>query len=301
MIDEGFPGPVGIRNAAFQAGDQRIGGDVGEGLTVGGQQRVQGEGGIRVRTAVEQRLEVGRDFPRILDGRIDQRSPAGEDRTRLLHGRGLDLAEQGLPEHADIVADLVIAAGKRVVARQRQDQVVEQARLRQRAAVVDQVIAAVGAPGVEVRNASARGERVGERAAIGIGVDGGEARNGRVGAGEHEPVIGLVGRIVEIDAGIFDEELRPVSGGRVGPQIAVPAAVAAEAGFARIDRHRQRHVAAAIVEIGTHDARQLVFEAVAFLGDADLAVQFEAFEVPADDEVGDTGHGVGAVGCRSAA
>src|SRR5690606_5642572 len=49
------------------------------------------------------------------------------------------------------------------------------------------------------------------------------------------------------------------------------------------------------------DARQLVLEAVAFLGDADLAVELEALEVLLEDEVGHAGDRVSAVGRRGAA
>src|SRR5207344_2436492 len=64
---------------------------------------------------------------------------------------------------------------------------------------------------------------------------------------------------------------------------------------------RQADVAAAVREVGPHDARELVLEPVTFLGDADAAVELDALEVLLEDEVGDAGDRVGTVSRRGTA
>ena len=59
-------------------------------------------------------------------------------------------------------------------------------------------------------------------------------------------------------------------------------------------------IAAAVVEVGTHDAGDLVLEAVAVLADAHLGIELEALEVLLQDEVGHARDRVGAVQRRCA-
>src|SRR5690606_8025393 len=127
-------------------------------------------------------------------------------------------------------------------------------------------------------------------------------RHGRVCAGEHVRQCGAVGREAQpAYTGAGNEEKRPAGGSRIVPQVPVDRIVSLQHQLARVERHGQAHVASAIGEIGADDAADLVFEALAVLGNAHLRVEFDALEVSLEDEVGDPGYRVRAVGGRSAA
>ena len=234
--------------------------------------------------------------------------PAVRDRARFVASVGLDLAEQRLAEDANPVVDLVVAAGKSVIPRQRQDQV-------QVGVVISDRTGSGLLPGetiqlaiVETDCTPALGEVVaGPDGTIGIGVDVVTGTTeGRAGAiSKYAVDVSHVNRVAggatrEDDTRSSAEE-RGACHQRIGQTICVPVAIALIVGFTRVHRHGEADVAAAVGEVGAHDARQLVFEAVAFLGDAHLAIEFEALEILLKDEVGHTGHGVGTIGCRGTA
>ena len=205
------------------------------------------------------------------------------------------MAEEALCEHADPVIDLVITAREEVVTRKRQDQVETGVVLcdcpRIRAQIGESVISLC-----EI--AVAKTIEVGrERITIGLRVNGLTKLRASSSGAEDRGEIGQVGK-AKVDTRTVDEELRATDRS-IGPQILVPFTVTLEVGFTGVDRHREADVAAAIVKIGTDNTGKLVFEAVTFLGEAHLTVEFEAIEVLLQDEVGNTGDSVGTVGCRS--
>ena len=223
----------------------------------------------------------------------------------LLNGQRTGLVEIAARRDAHPIGDVIAAPRIEIEAIERQNQLILQEALTKEAEAVllhvraERAIVAIGT--------CARGEVVetAEHRAVGVEPHGAVGRKvrieRRIAAREHIVHDSLARAIDARNIAWAIRESVRAGRVRIAVEIVEPGTIDTQRGLTIIGFHADGDIAAAISEVGAHEAADRIFLAVAALAQAHAAIELQALEVLLQDEVDDAADSIRTIGGRSTA